>query len=128
MLARRSTVCNRCSSFILRSAGWLTYRSGNLSISDPCDHNAFYRAGSLVFGGRHIVLPLLQAATVPGGWVSNETFLAGYGAAVFSANEPAFVIAEMHFSGTNHYHLKLTKLAFSDRGDDGYQGNAGASG
>ena len=43
--------------------------------------NAFYRAGSLVFGGGHVVLPLLQAAVVPNGWVANETFLAGYGAA-----------------------------------------------
>jgi len=42
--------------------------------------DAFYRAGSLVFGGGHVVLPLLQAEVVPGGWVSNETFLAGYGA------------------------------------------------
>jgi chromate transporter len=41
--------------------------------------NAFYRAGSLVFGGGHVVLPLLQAAVVPSGWVTNETFLAGYG-------------------------------------------------
>jgi chromate transporter len=43
--------------------------------------NAFYRAGSLVFGGGHVVLPLLQAAVVPPGWVSNDAFLAGYGAA-----------------------------------------------
>lgn len=43
--------------------------------------DAFYRAGSLVFGGGHVVLPLLQAEVVPAGWVSNETFLAGYGAA-----------------------------------------------
>ncbi|WHZ11715.1 MAG: Chromate transport protein ChrA [Burkholderiaceae bacterium] len=43
--------------------------------------SAFYRAGSLVFGGGHVVLPLLQAAVVPSGWVANETFLAGYGAA-----------------------------------------------
>jgi chromate transporter len=43
--------------------------------------NAFYRAGSLVFGGGHVVLPLLQAAVVPPGWVSNNAFLAGYGAA-----------------------------------------------
>jgi chromate transporter len=43
--------------------------------------NAFYRAGSLVFGGGHVVLPLLQAAVVPPGWVSNSAFLAGYGAA-----------------------------------------------
>jgi chromate transporter len=45
------------------------------------EFDAFYRAGSLVFGGGHVVLPLLQAAVVPPGWVSNETFLAGYGAA-----------------------------------------------
>ena len=43
--------------------------------------NAFYRAGSLVFGGGHVVLPLLQAAVVPNGWVANDAFLAGYGAA-----------------------------------------------
>ncbi len=43
--------------------------------------NAFYRTGSLVFGGGHVVLPFLQAAVVPNHWVSNETFLAGYGMA-----------------------------------------------
>ena len=43
--------------------------------------NSFYRTGSLVFGGGHVVLPLLQSQVVPSGWVSNETFLAGYGAA-----------------------------------------------
>jgi chromate transporter len=43
--------------------------------------DAFYRAGSLVFGGGHVVLPLLQAAVVPQRWVSNDAFLAGYGAA-----------------------------------------------
>jgi putative chromate ion transporter len=43
--------------------------------------DAFYRAGSLVFGGGHVVLPLLQAAVVPPGWVGNDAFLAGYGAA-----------------------------------------------
>jgi chromate transporter len=42
--------------------------------------DVFYRAGSLVFGGGHVVLPLLQAAVVPPGWVSNDAFLAGYGA------------------------------------------------
>jgi chromate transporter len=41
----------------------------------------FYRAGSLVFGGGHVVLPLLQAEVVPRGWVSEDIFLAGYGAA-----------------------------------------------
>ncbi|SBW79784.1 chromate transporter [Pseudomonas veronii 1YdBTEX2] len=43
--------------------------------------DAFYRSGSLVFGGGHVVLPLLQAEVVPTGWVSNDVFLAGYGAA-----------------------------------------------
>ena len=42
--------------------------------------DAFYRTGALVFGGGHVMLPLLQAEVVPNGWVSNETFLAGYGA------------------------------------------------
>ncbi len=41
----------------------------------------FYQAGSLVFGGGHVVLPLLQAGVVPPGWVANDAFLAGYGAA-----------------------------------------------
>jgi chromate transporter len=43
--------------------------------------DSFYRAGSLVFGGGHVVLPLLQAEVVPPGWVTNDAFLAGYGAA-----------------------------------------------
>jgi chromate transporter len=43
--------------------------------------DAFYRSGALVFGGGHVVLPLLQAQVVMPGWVSNEAFLAGYGLA-----------------------------------------------
>ncbi len=43
--------------------------------------DAFYRTGALVFGGGHVVLPLLQAEVVPSGWVDNDAFLAGYGAA-----------------------------------------------
>lgn len=42
--------------------------------------DAFYRTGALVFGGGHVVLPLLQAEVVPSQWVSNDVFLAGYGA------------------------------------------------
>jgi chromate transporter len=42
---------------------------------------AFYRSGALVFGGGHVVLPLLREAFVAPGWVSDDTFLAGYGAA-----------------------------------------------
>jgi chromate transporter len=43
--------------------------------------DAFYRCGALVFGGGHVVLPLLRDAVVVPGWVSETTFLAGYGAA-----------------------------------------------
>lgn len=42
--------------------------------------DAFYRVGALVFGGGHVMLPLLQAVVVPPGWVSPDAFLAGYGA------------------------------------------------
>ena len=52
------------------------YPSQTLSLID-----SFYRSGSLVFGGGHVVLPLLQAEVVPPGWVTNDVFLAGYGAA-----------------------------------------------
>ena len=43
--------------------------------------DAFYRAGALVFGGGHVVLPLLHSAVVDPGWISDDRFLAGYGAA-----------------------------------------------
>ena len=43
--------------------------------------DGFYRAGSMVFGGGHVVLPLLRAEVVPRGWIGDDAFLAGYGAA-----------------------------------------------
>jgi chromate transporter len=52
------------------------YPSDALAVFD-----SFYRSGSLVFGGGHVVLPLLQSEVVPPGWVTNDRFLAGYGAA-----------------------------------------------
>jgi chromate transporter len=55
-----------------------------------CD--AFYRAGALVFGGGHVVLPLLNAAFVEPGWVSARDFLAGYGAAQ-AVPGPVFTVA-----------------------------------
>jgi chromate transporter len=54
--------------------------------------NIFYRAGALVFGGGHVVLPLLQNTLVPGQWISNEGFLAGYGFAQAMPG-PLFTIA-----------------------------------
>jgi chromate transporter len=52
--------------------------SGNKNIAV---FDSFYRAGSLVFGGGHVLLPLLRAEVVPNGWVKDDIFLAGYGAA-----------------------------------------------
>jgi chromate transporter len=54
--------------------------------------DAFYRSGALVFGGGHVVLPLLRNAFVGPGWVSEDTFLAGYGAAQ-AAPGPLFTFA-----------------------------------
>ena len=53
---------------------------------------AFYRAGALVFGGGHVVLPLLRDAVVTPGWISPQLFLAGYGAAQAMPG-PLFTVA-----------------------------------
>jgi chromate transporter len=54
--------------------------------------DSFFRVGSLVFGGGHVVLPLLQAEVVGPGWVTNESFVAGYGA-VQAVPGPLFTFA-----------------------------------
>jgi chromate transporter len=54
----------------------VAFASGELRLFD-----SFYRAGAFVFGGGHVVLPLLQNEVVPAGWVTPEQFLAGYGTA-----------------------------------------------
>lgn len=56
---------------------WLADATGSHAIRL---FDAFYRAGSLVFGGGHVVLPLLQTSVVGPGWVDQNLFLAGYGA------------------------------------------------
>lgn len=56
---------------------WLTASTGSHTVALI---DGFYRAGSLVFGGGHVVLPLLQSTVVAPGWVGNDLFLAGYGA------------------------------------------------
>ena len=62
-------------------------REGLLAVAD-----AFYRAGALVFGGGHVVLPLLEETVVAPGWVSPDEFLAGYGAAQ-AVPGPMFTLA-----------------------------------
>ncbi|MGB3288890.1 MAG: chromate efflux transporter [Burkholderiaceae bacterium] len=63
---------------LLAGLPFIAQASGNIMAAL---FDAFYRAGSLVFGGGHVLLPLLQAEVVPNGWVSDSSFLAGYGAA-----------------------------------------------
>ena len=68
------------TAFFVLLAGLPVLRS--LQISQPIAlFEAFYRSGALVFGGGHVVLPLLREAFVTPGWISDDTFLAGYGAA-----------------------------------------------
>lgn len=62
--------------FVLLALAFLPRQGGAAALFD-----AFYRSGALVFGGGHVVLPLLRNAVVVPGWVSDNTFLSGYGAA-----------------------------------------------
>ncbi len=62
--------------FVLLAASFVPVGGGL-----PALFAAFYRSGALVFGGGHVVLPLLRDAVVAPGWVSDSSFLAGYGAA-----------------------------------------------
>lgn len=68
------------TAFFLLLAGLPVLRSLGISHGIAL-FEAFYRSGALVFGGGHVVLPLLREAFVTPGWVSDDRFLAGYGAA-----------------------------------------------
>jgi chromate transporter len=61
----------------------------------------FYRAGALVFGGGHVVLPLLRDSMVPAGWISDESFLTGYGLAQ-AIPGPLFTLAAYLGAASNH--------------------------
>jgi chromate transporter len=75
-VSRRLGACCLIAFFVLLAIAFVPMRDGALALFD-----AFYRSGALVFGGGHVVLPLLRNAIVVPGWVSDSTFLAGYGAA-----------------------------------------------
>jgi chromate transporter len=75
-VSRRAGVACLTVFFVLLAITLLPERGGSGSLFD-----AFYRSGALVFGGGHVVLPLLRDAVVTPGWVPDGTFLAGYGAA-----------------------------------------------
>ncbi|MBI4286997.1 MAG: chromate efflux transporter [Chloroflexi bacterium] len=74
---RVGTVCLALFGALLIGLPLAARATGNWSLAV---FDSFYRAGSLVFGGGHVILPLLQAEVVPPGWVTNDQFIAGYGA------------------------------------------------
>ncbi|MBS0559066.1 MAG: chromate efflux transporter [Proteobacteria bacterium] len=75
-VSRRFGAACLAAFFALLALALVPLPAGPLALFD-----AFYRSGALVFGGGHVVLPLLRNAVVVPGWVSDSTFLAGYGAA-----------------------------------------------
>jgi chromate transporter len=91
------------AGFFLLLAG-LPLLRGATGSSGVALFDAFYRSGALVFGGGHVVLPLLREAFVAPGWVTDDAFLAGYGAAqavpgplfTFAAYLGTVVVPELH--------------------------------
>jgi chromate transporter len=77
-------------AFALLLGGLPLLAAGNAGLVAVAE--AFYRAGALVFGGGHVVLPLLEEAVVKPGWISTDEFLAGYGAAQ-AVPGPMFTLA-----------------------------------
>lgn len=78
-ISRRAAIaCGAVFAVLLAGSFALVPLAANRSVDVA---SAFFRTGSLVFGGGHVVLPLLQAAVVPPGWLGADRFLAGYGAA-----------------------------------------------
>ena len=75
---KRALACLALFFVLLGGLPWWRSASGRpaLAVLD-----GFYRSGALVFGGGHVVLPLLRAETVTPGWVADDRFLAGYGLA-----------------------------------------------
>lgn len=72
--------------------------------------DSFYRAGSLVFGGGHVVLPLLAGEVIGPGWITEEEFLAGYGAAQ-AIPGPLFAFAAYLGAAMNGWFLSAVALA-----------------
>jgi len=75
---RTGIACLAAFAMLLAGLPLLARVSGSPEVAQL---ESFYRSGSLIFGGGHVVLPLLQSELVPRGWIGNDAFLAGYGAA-----------------------------------------------
>ena len=103
--AQETTPCRPpIARFVTRRAGilalavFLVLLAGSLAATAGQAYDlaalagVFYRAGALVFGGGHVVLPLLRESLVPAGWLGDDVFLTGYGVAQ-SAPGPLFSVA-----------------------------------
>jgi len=97
---RRHLVAGGILAVFFLLLGLLPVLASTTGRKDIAVFDSFYRAGSLVFGGGHVILPLLRAEVVPNGWVADDTFLAGYGAAQ-ALPGPLFTFAG--FLGTSIY-------------------------
>jgi chromate transporter len=75
-VSRRAAAGFLAAFFVLLALSLVPGQAGIVGLA-----SAFYRSGALVFGGGHVVLPLLRDAVVAPGWVSDNAFLTGYGAA-----------------------------------------------
>ncbi|UAJ09801.1 chromate efflux transporter [Polymorphobacter megasporae] len=75
---RTGGVCLAVFAILLAGLPLLRAATGDLGVAVA---DSFYRSGALVFGGGHVVLPLLRAEVVPPGWIGGDAFLSGYGAA-----------------------------------------------
>ena len=75
-VSRKAALASLALFFVLLALAFIPAGKTPLGLFD-----AFYRSGALVFGGGHVVLPLLRDAVVSPGWISDSDFLAGYGAA-----------------------------------------------
>lgn len=86
---RLGLVCAALFTALLAGAIWAGASTAPLPVRQAA---AFYRSGALVFGGGHVVLPLLNQAVVAPGWIDRPSFLAGYGAAQ-AVPGPLFTVA-----------------------------------
>lgn len=75
---RTGGACLAIFAILLAGLPLLRAATGDLGVAVA---DSFYRSGALVFGGGHVVLPLLRAEVVPPGWIGGDAFLSGYGAA-----------------------------------------------
>ncbi len=91
-LGRRHLVAAGCLALFAALLLALPALAAATGIREAGMASSFYRAGSLVFGGGHVILPLLRAEVVPNGWMSDDAFLAGYGAAQ-AVPGPLFTLA-----------------------------------